>query len=376
METKEIIKLEEQLKSPDFQKELQLSTQFKMNMALQCMFALDHVKKNTSLQKCSYESVIKSVKDVALLGLTLNPTLNQAYLVPRKNQCCLDIGYQGMITKLIECGAVKDIFSYVIYSGDEFEFDFITNMVVKYKPHHVLGVPAGEEVDVITCALRPDGYWKHNYMPISRVNEIMESTEAYKYAMQKKKKGEPYFTTWEGAGRPEMIKKTGLRNSWKFLPKNDNLAEVGVFMEMFDAANGLSDNTFTDNGDEIQTKRDHMKQADDAVSKVKDVQMKNMEDAVVIPSEIVEGAADELIELIKDGYKLPESGIRPINEVKEIVLLFQERGFTDNLMAEAIGNGGKKFKTYEDILYKGDAEEVIPFVIEKAYSIYLSHLNQ
>lgn len=375
MTSSELITLEGTLKSPEFQKELQQSTSFKLNMATQCMFALDAIKKSPYLQKCTVDSVKESIQNVALLGLTLNPNLAQAYLIPRKDKCCLDLGYQGMITKLVEYGAAKEAFAQVIYEGDDFEFDFARNKVAKYVPYHVLKKDKGEEIGVFAAAARGDDYYQYVYLPIERVNQIMNGTEAYKFAKKKKDAGEWSSTIWEGDNRGEMIKKTAIRYLWKMMPKNDNYDDIGTVMSLHDDANAQTDTTFMDDGNEIRTKP--MTSTTATENKMKDVnKKKDIQDAVVVADEIVDGAAEELIELLNEGYKLPDSGIRALNEVKEMEGLLSERGFSESLLKEAFGNGGKVIKKYQDLMYRGDTETMLPYVINKAYELYLAKQKQ
>ena len=70
-------------------------------------FAIQALKKNSYLQKCSVESVLESVLNISQTGLSLNPVLNYAYLVPMKGKCVLMPGYQGLIKLVTDAGSVK-----------------------------------------------------------------------------------------------------------------------------------------------------------------------------------------------------------------------------------------------------------------------------
>jgi DNA polymerase III gamma/tau subunit len=146
-------------------------------------------------------------------------------------------------------------------------------------------------------------------------------------------------------------------------------------MSLHDNANAQTDTTFMDDGNEIKTKP--MTSTTATENKMKDVnKKKDIQDAVVVADEIVDGAAEELIELLNEGYKLPDSGIRALNEVKEMEGLLSERGFSESLLKEAFGNGGKVIKKYQDLMYRGDTETMLPYVINKAYELYLAKQKQ
>jgi recombination protein RecT len=370
----ELLTVEKQLISKEFHSELQITTKFKLNMATQCMFAMEMIKSNSALQNCTAESIIKSIKDVALLGLSLNPKLQQAYLVPRKGQCCLDPSYQGMITKLHEYKAAKDIFAHVIYKGDDFEFDFMENRPTRYTPYHILGVDKGDEVGVFVCGIRFDDYKQYVYIPISRINEVMENTEAYKYAMSQKKANKSYYTIWEGANRPEMIKKTAIRYLWKVMPKSEDLSELGEIMEFHDTANNQTDTDFVKPDVQIKTKDAAKATAavDRAAAKAKPIPEKKDEQKKQTPETVeiipTKEGMDEFIALLKGEYGLDGRNTRTHNEVKELEELLSERGFTKDAISERIAKGGKTVTTYNDFMHVG-TDEMFLAVLTKILEI-------
>lgn len=382
MQTNELLVLERKVLSPEFQNDMQqiaLSSRFKLNMATQIHYAIDALKKSTQLQKCSEESFIQSIKDVATLGLTLNPKLGQAYLIPRRNVCCADIGYLGMISMLYEYKAAKDVFAYVIYEGDDFEFDFIENKPSIYTPHHVLKKKRGAEIGAFACAVKFDDYKQYVYMPIERIQEIAESTEAYKYAMAQKSKGESSYTIWDSSNRGEMIKKTIIRYLFKMLPKNEALSELGAIMELHDKAHNQDTGDFVPdaNGEstKIQAKSgNHAKAAvDRASAKAKPVAQKQGNKTDVPPVEkaiivIDEKSLPEIFNLFEQDYKLDGRNTRTMPEIKEMEEILEERGFTRDAISERLDKGGKNIKTYEDLLYKGTAE-MIDAVLQKILAL-------
>jgi recombination protein RecT len=87
----------------------------KVTVMKEISFALQHISKNKSLEKCSPESKLKSVVNISQIGLTLNPVAKEAYLVPRWNsvsggmECCLEPSYVGLIKLLTDAGSVTSV---------------------------------------------------------------------------------------------------------------------------------------------------------------------------------------------------------------------------------------------------------------------------
>lgn len=73
-----------------------------------------------ALEVCTRESVANALLDMVIQGLS--PSKKQVYFIVRGKKLCADRSYFGTMaaTKRLEC--VEEIFSQVVYEGDEFEF--------------------------------------------------------------------------------------------------------------------------------------------------------------------------------------------------------------------------------------------------------------
>jgi phage RecT family recombinase len=219
------------MESTELQKHYEENNHFKMNLDREKMFAIQLIQKNDYLLKCTPESFYNALINITATGLTLNPMMQQAHLVPRSNkgklEVCLDPDYKGLVTIMIKSGIAKDVFAHVVYRNDIFEYDATSETVIKYIPYwnredKVFSEP-GEERATFCCVINPDDTRRYRVMPISRVNEIMRGTEAYKSHAKKVASGQYSKTMWEGENRPDMIKKTVIRQMWKFIPKTDEM---------------------------------------------------------------------------------------------------------------------------------------------------------
>lgn len=100
------------------------------------MFAVQILRGSPTLQKCQPDSIKNAVLNIALVGTTLNPALNMAYLVPRDGKCCLDISYRGLAHIAMDSGSVKHIAPRLVYDFDEFDFTEVDgDQHITHKPN-------------------------------------------------------------------------------------------------------------------------------------------------------------------------------------------------------------------------------------------------
>ena len=175
-------------------------------------FAVQILSANSFLQKMEPQSIVDSIKNISLIGLTLNPAMKYAYLVPRKDKCTLDISYIGMIKLLTDAGAIKNITADVVYQKeiDNGNFDFRkgSDPYLKHKPL-VFDADKGEMVGAYAIAYFRDGGVQFEVMGKADIEKIKMTSESYKNEKTKK------YSPWEN-WEPEMWKKTVLRRLFKF----------------------------------------------------------------------------------------------------------------------------------------------------------------
>lgn len=199
-------------------------------------FAVQILSANSFLQKMEPQSIVDSVKNISLIGLTLNPAMKYAYLVPRNNKCTLDISYIGMIKLLTDAGAIKNISADVVYQKeiDNGHFDFRkgSDPYLKHKPL-VFDSNKGEMVGAYAIAYFRDGGCQFEMMGKSDIEKIKLTSESYKNEKTRK------YSPWEN-WEPEMWKKTVLRRLFKMLPKT-HFSE-----KLISALNSEHENEITD----------------------------------------------------------------------------------------------------------------------------------
>ena len=191
------------------EKQFIASNEYEMNFVREMGFAVQILMNNDFLANTEHDSIRNSVVNVALTGLTLNPALKYAYLVPRGGKCVLDISYIGMIKLLTDAGAVKNIDAGVIYSNDKYDFRKGTDSYFKHTP--TLD-NRGEMIGAYAIAYFRDGGSQFEILGREDIEKVRNVSESWKN--EKVRKYSPW-ETWE----PEMWKKTVLKRLFKLLPK-------------------------------------------------------------------------------------------------------------------------------------------------------------
>lgn len=181
------------------------------------------------------QSVIDAVTNVAAIGISLNPAKKQAYLVPRKGKICLDISYMGLIDLAIQDGGIKWAQAQLVYEKDTFALNGMDKMPLhQFNP---FSKERGEIVGVYVVVKTADGEYLTHTMDIDAAYAIRDRSESWK-RNQPGKRG-----PWE-TDPGEMIKKTCVKQAYKYWPKTDRLNKAIHFLD-------------TEGGEGIETARGH-----------------------------------------------------------------------------------------------------------------------
>ena len=193
--------------------------------------------------------------------MTLNPRLQYAYLVPRKKdrssplECCLEIGYRGLIKLATQEGRIKYVTADVVRDGDEFVYNGKTTPPVHtFNPFE----PVRESKKIVGAycvAHLPDG----NCMV-----ETMTRSEIA--AVQKCSSNQSGFSPWK-IWSSEMIKKTVIRRAYKLWPYAQVESKLDYAIGLMNENDGVasektnaekaSDLLALDNNKNIETESDN-----------------------------------------------------------------------------------------------------------------------
>ena len=175
------------------------------------------------------QSAQNAIINVAAIGISLNPALKHAYLVPRSvkkgnnwvNNVCLDISYMGLLHLAMESGSILWGQAVLVHQNDDFKLTGLGNLPEhNYSPFGDRGPIVGVYCTVKTC----HGDYLTECMSIADVYKIRDRSEAFK-------KGYGPWKSDEG----EMIKKTCVKRANKYWPKVERLSNA---IEYLNTENG------------------------------------------------------------------------------------------------------------------------------------------
>jgi recombination protein RecT len=215
----------------------------KLDFAKECEFAKQQLVKNDyvlNAARLNPDSLQSAISNVAAIGISLNPAMQFAYLVPRKingsQAICLDISYRGLTKLATDTGIIKAMKAEIVHENDDFEYHGF------HKEPEFSANPFGDRgaiIGVYAMALLTDGSVLVETMTIDEVNQIRDDSEAYKSA---KAKGE---TSWQYKNNVwvkyygEMIKKTVIKRCYKTLPTSKGMEALGTAIDVINEHEGI-----------------------------------------------------------------------------------------------------------------------------------------
>ena len=199
------------------------------------VFALQIIRGNDVLQKCTSDSIMNSIVNLATIGISLNPALALAYLVPRDGRCVLDLSYRGLIKIGTDSGSIRSIHANVVYSFDEFDYEEGTEQRIHHKrsmnpPPEFIADPLAQFWKFFVCAYSVatlfDGNKDYMIMPKYKIEKIRNTSKV------KSDKG-----PW-GQWPEEMSRKTVIKYHYKTLPQSEKISQAVAILNEHE---GLAD---------------------------------------------------------------------------------------------------------------------------------------
>lgn len=176
----------------------------------EAMFAMQIASGSEYLQKAAPDTLRNAVINVASVGLTLNPAMKLAYLVPRDGKACLDISYIGLIKIATDTGAVSMVKAETVYEKDTFQYEGpFTAPTHRFDPFAPLE-ERGNLIGAYCIAKMRNG---------EVMIEILRRSEIDKIRSKSKAKSGPWFDFFE-----EMVKKVVIKRASKMWPRTERLA--------------------------------------------------------------------------------------------------------------------------------------------------------
>jgi|TARA_R110000803_G_scaffold135799_2_gene202719 recombination protein RecT len=192
----------------------------------ECLFAKQQITKGDGyalkVVQGNPASLKNSLLNTAAIGISLNPALAHAYLVPRGGAICLDISYRGLVYLATQCGAILWAKAELVYSNDEFTWNGIMEA-----PHHKADPfsDRGEVTGGYCLAKLPDG---------SIMTDVMSREELDKIKQTSKAKDGPW-KNWE----TEMQKKSLVKRASKSFPQTGDRKRIDTAIEVLNEHEGF-----------------------------------------------------------------------------------------------------------------------------------------
>lgn len=186
-----------------------------LNADRMARIALTCFRQNPKLAQCQPASVFAAVIQASQLGLEPG-LLGQCYLIPYKDECTLQLGYQGLVDLVRRTGRVKRIEAHVVRDGDKFTFRTGLQTILEHEP--ALDGDPGEMRLAYAVAEFSDGGFHVEVMTRQQIESIRDRSQNVQNA-RKWNKATPWDTDTE-----EMWRKTLLRRICKYLPRSPELA--------------------------------------------------------------------------------------------------------------------------------------------------------
>lgn len=186
-----------------------------LNADRMARIALTCFRQNPKLAQCQPASVFAAVIQASQLGLEPG-LLGQCYLIPYKDECTLQLGYQGLVDLVRRTGRVKRIEAHVVRDGDKFTYRTGLQTILEHEP--ALDGDPGEMRLAYAVAEFSDGGFHVEVMTRQQIESIRDRSQNVQNA-RKWNKATPWDTDTE-----EMWRKTLLRRICKYLPRSPELA--------------------------------------------------------------------------------------------------------------------------------------------------------
>jgi recombination protein RecT len=201
---------------------------YKLNFIKEAQFALQLLHGNEYLVKAANQNPAAleyAIINLASCGISLNPALKEAYLVPRGGKICLDISYMGLVKLATDTGVIEWVQAEIVKKNDQFEY-----MGVGKAPLHKMSPFAdrGEVVGVYCVAKLSSGEHLSTIMSRAECDAIKDKSS------QAAKSG-PWVSFYE-----EMLKKTVIKRASKLWPRSERLYKA---VDVVNEHEGLDFNT-------------------------------------------------------------------------------------------------------------------------------------
>lgn len=180
-------------------------------------FAIQLLQGSDYLNKIAWsnkESLQNAVINISNIGISLNPALKHAYLVPRDGRVCLDISYIGLMHLAQKTGSILWGQSAIVRANDVYE-----NQGIDVAPVHKYSAFAsnkdrGDIVGAYCVVKTIDGSYLTDQMNLEELHKVRATSKAFTSGKKCPWKDWP----------EEMMRKTVVKRASKYWPTVERLS--------------------------------------------------------------------------------------------------------------------------------------------------------
>lgn len=177
------------------------------------------VLRNPKLLDCERGSLLQAVSDAAEMGLSLNPNMKEAdilpvYKGPNKQVAQLRPRAIGLMKLAMETKVVTKVWSHVVYENDDFHYQLGLHKDLHHQPLMNDEERGAMLQQAYCCWETVDGVRDFEIIGARRIARAREASQSYKAYKEDNRKSSPWVTDEE-----EMIRKTAVIAASKYMPK-------------------------------------------------------------------------------------------------------------------------------------------------------------
>lgn len=180
------------------------------------VFANQLLQSNDYLNKVAWSnqaSLKNAIANISTIGISLNPALKHAYLVPRDGMVCLDISYIGLMHLAQRAGSILWGQSQIVRQNDSYE-----TQGIDLPPLHKYNAFASSEdrgpiVGAYCVVKTSDGSYLTDQMTLEELHKVRSKSKAFTSGKKCP------WTEWT----EEMMRKTVVKRASKYWPTTDRL---------------------------------------------------------------------------------------------------------------------------------------------------------
>lgn len=182
-----------------------------INYAKQQLYKSEHA---ISTAQKNPVSVQNALVNMAAIGISLNPALKHAYLVPRDKMICLDVSYMGLLHLAQEIGSIKWGQAKVVYEHDTYENQGLTK-----EPLHKFSAfgDRGQPIGAYCTVKLESGDFMTEEMSAEEIQQVRNTS----------KSKDSQYSPWNTFPM-EMWRKTVVKRASKYWPKSSERFDKAV----------------------------------------------------------------------------------------------------------------------------------------------------